>query len=86
MDEETIGKHVNNALAQELKGEATIANFATVQKEGDRMVTRGVDYYNLDMILSIGYRVKSQRGIAFRKWANKVLENRFLCSHIAPSG
>lgn len=43
-DVKTIGKHVNNALAQELKGEATIANFATVQKEGDRLVTRGVDY------------------------------------------
>ena len=78
VDEETIGKHVNNALAQELKGEATIANFATVQKEGDRLVTRGVDYYNLDMILSIGYRVKSQRGIAFRKWANKVLKEYIL--------
>jgi hypothetical protein len=65
-------------LAQELKGEATIANFATVQKEGDRLVTRGVDYYNLDMILSIGYRVKSQRGIDFRKWANKVLKEYLL--------
>ena len=51
-DVKTIGKHVNNALAQELKGEATIANFATVQKEGDRLVTRGVDYYNLDMDLN----------------------------------
>ena len=77
-DVKTIGKHVNNALAQELKGEATIANFATVQKEGDRLVTRGVDYYNLDMILSIGYRVKSQRGIDFRKWANKVLKEYLL--------
>lgn len=56
-DVKTISKHVNNALAQELKGEATIANFATVQKEGDRLVTRGVDYYNLDMILSIGYLI-----------------------------
>ena len=77
-DVKTIGKHVNNALPQELKGEATIANFATVQKEGDRLVTRGVDYYNLDMILSIGYRVKSQRGIDFRKWANKVLKEYLL--------
>lgn len=77
-DVKTIGKHVNNALAQELKGEATIANFATVQKEGGRLVTRGVEYYNLDMILSIGYRVKSQRGIDFRKWANKVLKEYIL--------
>ena len=77
-DVKTIGKHVNNALAQELKGEATIANFATVQKEGGRLVTRGVEYYNLDMILSIGYRVKSQRGIDFRKWANNVLKEYIL--------
>ena len=56
-DVKTIGKHINNALAQELKGVSTIANFATVQKEGDRLVTRSVDYYNLDMILSVGYRV-----------------------------
>ena len=77
-DVKTIGKHVNNALAQELKGESVVANFATVQKEGDRLVTREVDYYNLDMILSIGYRVKSQRGIDFRKWANKVLKEYIL--------
>jgi hypothetical protein len=81
-DVKTIGKHVNNALAQELKGEATIANFATVQKEGGRLVTRGVEYYNLDMILSIGYRVKSQRGIDFRKWANKVLKEYILRGYV----
>lgn len=71
-DVKTIGKHVNNALAQELKGIPTIANFATIQKEGDRWVNRNVDFYNLDMILSVGYRVKSQRGVDFRRWANKV--------------
>lgn len=52
-DVKTIGKHVNNALAQELKGIPTIANFATIQKEGDRWVNRNVDFYNLDMILSV---------------------------------
>ena len=77
-DVKTIGKHINNALSQELKGDSTIANFATVQKEGDRLVTRNVDYYNLDMILSVGYRVKSQRGVDFRKWANKVLKDYIL--------
>lgn len=77
-DVKTIGKHINNALAQELKGVSTIANFATVQKEGDRLVTRSVDYYNLDMILSVGYRVKSQRGVDFRRWANKVLKDYIL--------
>ncbi|MBO6025669.1 MAG: virulence RhuM family protein [Bacteroidales bacterium] len=77
-DVKTIGKHVNNALAQELKGIPTIANFATLQKEGDRWVNRNVVFYNLDMILSVGYRVKSQRGIDFRKWANKVLKEYIL--------
>ena len=70
-DVKTIGKHVNNALKEELAGMATVANFATVQKEGDRIVTRQVEYYNLDMVLSVGYRVKSNRGVEFRRWANK---------------
>lgn len=56
-DVKTIGKHVNNALAQELKGESVVANFATTASDGK---TYQVDYYNLDMILSVGYRVKSQ--------------------------
>ncbi len=62
-DIKTIGKHINNALKEELKDMATVAKFATVQKEGDRCVTRQVEYYNLDLILSVGYRVKSYRGI-----------------------
>ena len=74
-DVKTIGKHVNNALAQELKGESVVANFATTASDGKNYQ---VDYYNLDMILSIGYRVKSQRGIDFRKWANKVLKEYIL--------
>ena len=77
-DVKTIGKHVNNALKEELAGMATVANFATVQKEGDRIVTRQVEYYNLDMVLSVGYRVKSNRGIEFRRWANKVLKEYLL--------
>ena len=56
-DVKTIGKHINNALKEELHGIPTVAKFATVQKEGDRNVTRNIEYYNLDMIVSIGYRV-----------------------------
>ena len=69
-DIKTIGKHINNALEEELKDIPTVAKFATVQKEGERTVTRNIEYYNLDMILSVGYRVKSKNGILFRKWAN----------------
>lgn len=58
-DIKTIGKHINNALQEELKDIPTVANFETVQKEGQREVKRDIAYYNLDMIISIGYRVKS---------------------------
>lgn len=77
-DVKTIGKHINNALKEELAEISTVAKFATVQKEGDRFVTRQIEYYNLDMILSVGYRVKSQRGVQFRQWANKVLKDYLL--------
>ena len=76
-DIKTIGKHINNALNEELDS-STVAKFATVQKEGTREVTRNIEYYNLDMIISIGYRVKSKNGIIFRKWANKVLKDYLL--------
>ena len=74
-DVKTIGKHINNALKEELREIPTVANFATVQQEGERLVTRDIDYYNMDVILSVGYRVKSQRGIQFRRWANSVLKD-----------
>ena len=74
----TIGKHVNNALKEELQDFSTVANFATVQREGTRMVEREIEYYNLDMILSVGYRVKSEQGIRFRRWANRVLKEYLL--------
>ena len=77
-DIKTIGKHINNALNEELKDMATVAKFASVQKEGNREVTRDIEYYNLDMILSVGYRVKSDKGIIFRKWANKILKDYML--------
>lgn len=71
-DVKTIGKHINNALKEELDN-STVAKFATVQTEGGRTVERQVEHYNLDMIVSVGYRVKSVRGVQFRKWANNVL-------------
>ena len=109
-DVKTIGKHINNALREELapvganfattqkptvaknatvqtviqggaKNETpyaeqnpTVAKFAIVQREGDRDVVRQVEYYSLDVILSVGYRVKSSRGIEFRRWANRILK------------
>ena len=77
-DVKTIRKHINNALKEELNNEVTVAKFATVQIEGQRKVTRNIEYYNLDMIISVGYRVKSNNGIIFRKWANKVLKDYLL--------
>ena len=74
-DVKTIGKHIANALKEELENspKPTVAKFATVQKEGTREVERQVEYYNLDVIISVGYRVKSQRGVEFRRWATDVL-------------
>ena len=77
-DVKTIGKHIQNALREELKGCPTVAKFAIVQKEGNRFITREIDYYNLDMVLSVGYRVKSSRGIEFRRWATSVLKKYLL--------
>ena len=77
-DVKTIGKHVNNALREELQGMATVAKFAIVQNEGGRSVVRMVEFYNLDMILSVGYRVKSSQGILFRQWANTILKEYLL--------
>ena len=76
-DVKTIGKHINNALKEELD-RSTVANFATVQMEGGREVERNIEHYNLDMIISVGYRVKSTRGVQFRKWANSVLKQYIL--------
>ena len=74
-DIKTIGKHINNALVEELLGLPVVAKFATTAKDGKTYL---VEHYNLDMILSVGYRVKSQRGIQFRQWANKVLKDYLL--------
>ena len=75
-DIKTIGKHINNALKEELKDDnSVVAKFATTATDGK---TYNVEYYNLDMILSIGYRVKSDKGVIFRRWANKILKDYML--------
>ena len=74
-DKSTISRHIKNIFTDgELRPEATVAKFATVQTEGNRQVTRDIDYYNLDVIISVGYRVKSLRGTQFRIWASSVLK------------
>lgn len=74
-DKSTISRHIKNVYAEgELKKESTVANFATVQKEGQRSVERQIEHYNLDVIISVGYRVKSVRGTQFRIWASSVLK------------
>ena len=74
-DVKTIGKHINNALKEELEGLSVVANFATTASDGKAY---HVEYYNIEMITSIGYRVKSKRGVQFRAWANKVLKDYML--------
>jgi len=74
-----VSEHVANIYAQgELSKEATVRKIRTVRKEGNRMVYRNIDYYNLDMIISVGFRVNSRQGILFRQWANSVLKEHLL--------
>ena len=70
-DVKTIGKHVNNALKEELDGDSVVANFATTAADGK---TYNTEHYSLDMIISVGYRIKSKRGVDFRRWAGRVLK------------
>ncbi len=74
-DKSVISRHIKNALEEELDN-SVVAKFATTAKDGK---TYQVDYYNLDMIISVGYRVKSKNGIIFRKWANQVLKDYLIC-------
>ena len=80
-DVKTIGKHIQAALREELE-DSTVAKFATVQTEGPREVVRQVEYYNLDMIISVGYRVKSTRGVQFRRWATNVLRQYLMQGYV----
>ena len=88
-DVKTIGKHINNALQEELSSYSTVENFTTVQKKNNSVVAKfattasdgkiyNTEYYNLDVIISVGYRVKSKNGIIFRRWANSVLKDYLL--------
>lgn len=71
-DVKTIGKHINNALKEELDGQnSAVAKFATTASDNKKCM---VEHYNLDVIISVGYRVKSKRGVEFRRWANSVLK------------
>ena len=76
-DIKTIGKHIGNALKEELEESEVVAKFATTTRHGaieGKTQTHLTEYYNLDMIISVGYRVKSKRGVEFRRWANNVLK------------
>ena len=89
-DVKTLGKHINNALKEELspsitnlstfrmKNIPTVAKFATLQIEGNREIIRQIEYYSLDVIISVGYRVHSPQGIMFRAWANNILKDYLL--------
>ena len=74
-DVKTIGKHIANALQEELRTIPTVAKFAIVQKEGNRLINRTIEFYSLDMVISVGYRVKSEKGVEFRQWANRVIKD-----------
>ena len=74
-DKSTISRHIKNIFDEgELVRASTVAKFATVQNEGNRQVERAIEYYNLDVVISVGYRVKSQRGVQFRIWATNILK------------
>lgn len=81
-DIKTIGKHISNALKEELEGLSVVAIFATTARDGKVYQT---EHYNIDMILSIGYRVKSQRGIQFRMWANSILKEYMIKGYVVQS-
>lgn len=80
-DIKTIGKHINNALKEELEDQVVVAKFATTTQHGaieGKTQTHMTEYYSLDVIISVGYRVKSKRGVEFRRWANSVLKQYIL--------
>ncbi|MGM0982978.1 MAG: RhuM family protein [Pseudomonadota bacterium] len=78
-DVRTVSEHIGNVYAEgELDREATIRKFRIVRQEGKRQVRRDIDHYNLDVVISVGYRVKSQRGVQFRQWATQVLKDHLV--------
>ena len=75
-DKSVISRHISNIFKTgELSKEATVAKYATVQMEGGRRITRNIEHYNLDVMISVGYRVNSLCGTQFRIWANKILKD-----------
>lgn len=75
----TVNEHIGNAFAEgELGRKATIQNFRIVRQEGKRQVRREIDHDNLDVIISVGYRVKSQRGVKFRQRATRILKDHLV--------
>ena len=77
-DYKTISKHINNALKEELADEVVVAKFANTTQHGaieGKTQTHELEYFNLEMVTSVGYRVKSSRGVQFRKWANKIIKD-----------
>lgn len=78
-DKSLISRHIKNIFNEgELNRDSTVAKNATVQKEGDRTITRKIDFFNLDVIISVGYRVKSKEGVDFRIWATKILKEHLI--------
>ena len=77
-DKSVISRHISNIFKEELDKDSTVAKFATVQNEGGRTIRRNIEYYNLDVVISVGYRVKSKNGTKFRQWANKILKDYIL--------
>ncbi len=82
-DKSVISRHINNLYKEkELPKHSTVANFATVQTEGNRRILRQIEHFNLDIIISVGYRVKSKHGTQFRIWANKVLKDYLVNGYV----
>lgn len=84
-DYKTISKHINNALKEELADEVVVAKFANTTKHGaieGKTQTHEKEYFNLEMVTSVGYRVKSKRGVQFRKWANRVLKEYLVKGYV----
>lgn len=83
---QNISLHINNCFKErELKESSTVKEYLTVQKEGKRTVKRNIKYYNLDVIISVGYRIKSKQGTQFRIWATRILKDYLLKGHVLNS-
>ena len=82
-DKSVISRHINNIFKEkELLRASTVAKYATVQKEGGREIERDIEFFNLDVIISVGYRIKSQRGTQFRIWANRILKDYLIKGYV----